>query len=451
MAKLSLVKGTTSYRSYVFIGDSSVSTGAGLTGLVFNSGSLVASYVRPGAVRTAITLATQTVTGAYSSGGFVEVDSTNMPGIYRFDVPDAALATGVNAVVVMLKGASNMAPCVFEVELTGTDNQDAVRAGMTALPNAAAEAAGGLYTRGTGAGQINQPANGLIDVNTLRWNGTAVATPATAGIPDVNVKNIDNDAASASGTVTFPNATLASTTNIASGTITTVSGNVNGSVGSVTGAVGSVTGAVGSVTGNVGGNVTGSVGSIAAGGIAAASFAAGAIDATAIATDAIGSAEISAAAVTKIQAGLSTYAGGAVASVTGNVGGNVTGSVGSVVGAVGSVTAAVTVGTNNDKTGYALSGAGVTAVQAGLSTVTTAQVNAEVLDVLTVDTFAEPAAVVAATASLKDKIGWLAILARNKRQTTATSDVVRNDADSVTVATSTISDNGTTFVRGEYT
>jgi len=37
----------------------------------------------------------------------------------------------------------------------------------------------------------------------------------------VNVKNIDNDAASASGTVTFPNATLASTTNITAGTITT--------------------------------------------------------------------------------------------------------------------------------------------------------------------------------------------------------------------------------------
>ena len=40
---------------------------------------------------------------------------------------------------------------------------------------------------------------------------------------------------------------------------------------------------------------------------------------------------------------------GSVGSVTGNVGGNVTGSVGSVVGTV-------TVGTNNDKTGYALSG-----------------------------------------------------------------------------------------------
>lgn len=44
----------------------------------------------------------------------------------------------------------------------------------------------------------------------------------------------------------------------------------------------------------------------------------------------------------------STYAGGAVASVTGNVGGNVTGSVGSVV-------AGVTVTTNNDKTGYTAS------------------------------------------------------------------------------------------------
>lgn len=38
---------------------------------------------------------------------------------------------------------------------------------------------------------------------------------------------------------------------------------------------------------------------------------------------------------------LSTYSGGAVSSVTGNIGGNVTGTVGSVVGAVGSVTGSV--------------------------------------------------------------------------------------------------------------
>lgn len=74
-----------------------------------------------------------------------------------------------------------------------------------------------------------------------------------------------------------------------------------------------------------------------------------------IATDAITAASMKADAVTKIQAGLSTYAGGAVSSVTGNVGGNVVGSVGSVV-------ASVTAGTVSDKTGYSLSSAGVQAI-----------------------------------------------------------------------------------------
>lgn len=43
----------------------------------------------------------------------------------------------------------------------------------TALPDAAAEAAGGLYTRGTGAGQINQAANGMIDTNPVRLNNVS--------------------------------------------------------------------------------------------------------------------------------------------------------------------------------------------------------------------------------------------------------------------------------------
>lgn len=57
--------------------------------------------------------------------------------------------------------------------------------------------------------------------------------------------------------------------------------------------------------------------------------------------------------------------GQGVASVQGNVTGSVasvTGAVGSVTGAVGSVTTGVTVTTNNDKTGYALSTAGVQAM-----------------------------------------------------------------------------------------
>jgi hypothetical protein len=65
---------------------------------------------------------------------------------------------------------------------------DSVRAGLTALPNANAEAAGGLYTRGAGAGQINQDANGRVDTNPVAWRGTALAVPTTAGIPALRWK-----------------------------------------------------------------------------------------------------------------------------------------------------------------------------------------------------------------------------------------------------------------------
>ena len=127
---------------------------------------------------------------------------------------------------------------------------------------------------------------------------TACLKPTTSGrtldvdggTAAANMTQVGGQTASASGTVTFPAATLASTT----------------------GAVGSVTGAVGSVTGNVGGNVVGSVG-----------------------------------------------------SVTGNVGGN-------VVGSVDSVTDPVTVGTNNDKTGYSLATAPPTAVAIADAVLTTA-------------------------------------------------------------------------------
>lgn len=115
--KLIVPKGSTSVSVDVFIRDNSVSTGVGLTGLAFNTASLTAYYTRQNAAATAITLATQTATGAYSSGGFVEVDGTNMPGLYRLDIPDAVLASGVNQAYIMLKGAANMEPCVIEIQL----------------------------------------------------------------------------------------------------------------------------------------------------------------------------------------------------------------------------------------------------------------------------------------------------------------------------------------------
>lgn len=309
MPKLSIVAGSTSQTVNLFIQDSSSTTGAGLAGLAFNTASLTAYYALPKAASTAITLATlAAVTSAYSSGGFKEIDATNMPGWYRFDIPDAALASG-RFVSMHLRGATNMAPLPLEIELTATNNQDGVRGGMTALPNAAAEAAGGLYTRGTGAGQINQDANGRIDANTKAWIGGAIpavnvtgvplvdlkytlgtVSPATAGYmaldwgqitnktttnaltgttiattQKVDVDTIKTQAITAAAGITFP-ASLASPTNITAGTITNLTNaptagdftaTMKTSIGTAVAAS-----AVASVAGNVGGNVTGSVGSV---------------------------------------------------------------------------------------------------------------------------------------------------------------------------------------------
>ena len=127
MAKLFVQAQATSNRSeYVFVQDSASTTGGGKTGIAFNAASFTAYYVRPpvagvGGTAVQITLATQTVSGTYSSGGWVEVDATYLPGIYRFDIPNAVFATGVDHAVVMLKGASGMAPVSLEYQLTGFD------------------------------------------------------------------------------------------------------------------------------------------------------------------------------------------------------------------------------------------------------------------------------------------------------------------------------------------
>ncbi len=150
MAKRTIKAGATDQTVDIFIQDSSSTTGAGKTGLAYNTASLVC-YYRKGATgsATALTLATQTVGGAHSDGGFVEIDATNMPGMYRLDLSDTIVATGPY-VTIMLKGASGMAPVVAELELVAVNPFDGVRYGLAALPNAAADAAGGLVISDAG-------------------------------------------------------------------------------------------------------------------------------------------------------------------------------------------------------------------------------------------------------------------------------------------------------------
>jgi len=120
--KLEIKKGTTSKLVEIFISDSSSTTGAGLAGVLYSD--ITAYYYRSGAASaTAITLATMTL-GTWVSGGFIELDATNMPGRYQLGVPDAALATGADQVGIDLKGATNMAYLPLEIQLIDNTEKD---------------------------------------------------------------------------------------------------------------------------------------------------------------------------------------------------------------------------------------------------------------------------------------------------------------------------------------
>jgi len=87
---------------------------------------------------------------------------------------------------------------------------------------------------------------------------------------------------------------------------------------------------------------------------------------------------------------------------------------------------------------------------ASLGTQAKADVNAEVKDVLENDSQAEPASPPSSTSSLRDKIGWLFTLWRNKRTQSSTQEKVYADNGTTVIGTSAKSDSSGTFTRGEF-
>jgi hypothetical protein len=87
---------------------------------------------------------------------------------------------------------------------------------------------------------------------------------------------------------------------------------------------------------------------------------------------------------------------------------------------------------------------------AALNDLSAADVNAEMVDVLFTDTQAELSAVPAANAPLADKLAWVFLLARNKITQTSTTQSVKADDGTTDVATASVSDDGSTFSREEF-
>jgi len=294
-----------------------------------------------------------------------------------------------------------------------------------------------------------------------------------------------------------------------SGAVGSVTGSVGSVVGSVGGSVASVSGAVGSVSGNVGGDVAGKVlgggsGTISGDGVRAASVTGAVGSVTGSVGSVVGAVELDSASVNAVadqvwdesyadhngagsfgkllntirKANLAiegTVTNAASPAATGFTS-NVSATTGAYEHAVLLFTSGSLAGENSPIITYtstngaivleeALTAApavndefviiagshvhSVASIKSGLSTLTAADVNAEVVDALSVDTYAELSAPPAATSSLKDKITWLFMYARNKITQTSSQRKLYRDDGSTVAGTSGTSDDGTTFTKGE--
>jgi hypothetical protein len=267
----------------------------------------------------------------------------------------------------------------------------------------------------------------LFDVSMTQILGTAVSTPATAGILDVNLKNIAN------ATVSTSTAQLGVNTVNIGGTAQT--GRDMGA--SVLISPGTGTGQLSVASGVIAANVTQIDGS------ANGTHATGMIPADA--RDILGTAISSPATAGVLDINVKNIANAVVNTATAQIGANVVSQANIDFGALQktSLNAATPASVQGNV------GGNVTGSVGSLATQAKADVNAEVVDVLSTDTSTELSAVPTTTGTLRQMIQFIFQYFRNKKTVSATTETLFKEDASTTLGTSTVSDNGTTFTKGE--
>jgi hypothetical protein len=193
LAKREILAGSTNQTVDVFIQDVN---GSPLTGLVFNSSGL-GCYFREGATgaSTQLALVTQTVGGAHTDGGFVQIDATNMPGLYRLDMSDT-MVSDVGMLTVCLQGATGMAPSLLEMEIVAVDKFNATNFGLSLVPANVTQLSGDstaadnaeAFFDGTGYAGTNNvipTVTAVTTVNGLAANVVTASALATDAVTEI--------------------------------------------------------------------------------------------------------------------------------------------------------------------------------------------------------------------------------------------------------------------------
>lgn len=132
----------------------------GVTGLTASTSGLSAYYNRTRTADVQIPLVARTIAQAWTAGGFAEVNASTMPGVYRLDIPNEALASGVDDVTIVVRGASGTNGAVMSIKLSS----------------------GGLTSTQTAQAVWNALTSSHTTHGTFGWNSLRADAPSKEGL-----------------------------------------------------------------------------------------------------------------------------------------------------------------------------------------------------------------------------------------------------------------------------
>lgn len=119
--------------------------------MLYNTATLAARYIAPGGtISSALTLEDVTTLGTYQAPTsnlhlrFKEVDATNMPGVYEIHLHNDWFTGAYRWLSLSFTGVAGMAHTMLRLRNPRLNDYDGQRGGLTALPAADANTAGGL-------------------------------------------------------------------------------------------------------------------------------------------------------------------------------------------------------------------------------------------------------------------------------------------------------------------
>ncbi len=168
----------------------SASTGLIISTICDNEAAATTYTVAGSTIETISTLATY-ATPTATKCRFKLVDDTNHPGLYEIQLADARFAVSSAKVLrINISGATSLLDTEVVVQLTTLDVVDSaqIQADSAKIGGQTASASGTVtFPNATLASTTNITAATGVDVT--KWNGTTVATPDTAGYPKTTIKN----------------------------------------------------------------------------------------------------------------------------------------------------------------------------------------------------------------------------------------------------------------------